>query len=529
MINKQKLGQLVEQYKRVFDERWASEGFKWDAVATFQRNWDVDATDFEGMLEKALEDANKLLIGRYFMPGDMINIFAQHYPEQVRAMFRGLFDEKQDLIERLAEFKNQAENLLVDFAKQDPKAKSTYQNEGTMMTYLWLKYPSKYFFYRYGQSKHVADILESDYQFKPGKYDLDINNALSLDNEIAEFLRQDPELRTMLADKLGANSYTDENMHVLTSDFVFFLQHDLNEADEPEVTEEEILEPVKIASYTKSDFLDEVYISADKFDRMQNVLKHKKNIILQGAPGVGKTFAAKRLAYAMMGEQDDDRIASVQFHQNYSYEDFMMGYKPTGDGFALKTGVFYDFCKKAAADPERDYFFIIDEINRGNLSKIFGELLMLIESNYREKPITLAYNGEEFTIPSRLYIIGMMNTADRSLAMIDYALRRRFSFISMEPAFDNPRFVAYEKTLQSATLDRLIDVIKSLNNDIRSDKTLGSGFCIGHSYFCQLDPADDLTLKNIVDYDIIPMLEEYWFDDEEKVREWADQLHGVFA
>ena len=165
--------------------------------------------------------------------------------------------------------------------------------------------------------------------------------------------------------------------------------------------------------YTKTDFLREVYMTEAKYDRLAAVLKKKKNIILQGAPGVGKTFAAKRLAYSVMGEVDDDRIEFVQFHQNYSYEDFMMGYKPVENGFELKYGIFYRFCQKAANHPDKDYFFIIDEINRGNMSKIFGELLMLIEADYRDKKATLAYNGLSFSVPKRLHIIGMMNTADR--------------------------------------------------------------------------------------------------------------------
>ena len=143
---------------------------------------------------------------------------------------------------------------------------------------------------------------------------------------------------------------------------------------------------------------------------MKGLLHRKKNLILQGAPGVGKTFAAKRLAYAMMGNKDEKRIEQVQFHQSYSYEDFMIGYKPNENGgFDLCEGTFYAFCKRAKADSKNSYFFIIDEINRGNLSKIFGELLMLIENDYREKQsITLPYRKEKFSVPSNLYIIGMM-------------------------------------------------------------------------------------------------------------------------
>ena len=229
-----------------------------------------------------------------------------------------------------------------------------------------------------------------------------------------------------------------------------------------------------------------------------------------------------------MGEKDDDRIEFVQFHQNYSYEDFVMGYKPAGDGFELKNGIFFRFCQKAANQPNKEFFFIIDEINRGNMSKIFGELLMLIEKDYRGTKATLAYNGLSFSVPENLYIIGMMNTADRSLAMIDYALRRRFSFIEMEPGFESDGFIQYRESLKSETLNLLVDRVKDLNREIASDKSLGKGFCIGHSYFCGRDVCTDEWLHSIVEYDILPMLSEYWFDEPAKLQKWENILRGVF-
>ena len=223
-----------------------------------------------------------------------------------------------------------------------------------------------------------------------------------------------------------------------------------------------------IDTYTKEDFLDEVYMTEKRYENLVDALRNKKNIILQGAPGVGKTFAARRLAWSMMGEKDDNRIELVQFHQNYSYEDFMMGYKPVEDGFELKYGIFYRFCQKAANQPDKEFFFIIDEINRGNMSKIFGELLMLIEKDYRGIKATLAYNGLPFSVPKNLYIIGMMNTADRSLAMIDYALRRRFGFFEMEPGFDSEGFIRYLESLNNETLNELVSKVKDLNREITS-------------------------------------------------------------
>lgn len=797
MFDQFRLKDVLVQYKQNFvSTQWGNEKYKWEAVKWFQDNWDVNAQNFPEMLNRSLDKTFNLLASNNNFPKGMIVGFAKAAPEEVRAMFIALFDESKDVYERMNAFKLQSSILLEKYGNG---AAQHYQYENAISTYLWLRYPDKYYIYKFGEVKTVASELEADYRFKKGAYADNIRNVLRLYDEISLALKEDTELVNLFQSQLTDTCYPDPELKTLTIDVGFYISRFYSQKDsdiqvedewfpatytpgfsvddwvkllgDPEifttgsleimkrmkdyggqatctqlavkyggsknfysagssalarriadktgcpVTEEDtenskwwpILyvgryalkeeqgsytwklrdelsaaldkvdlsgielyvkaapgeedlgywwlnanpkiwsfsdiavgevqsytlynengnkrrifqnfldakagdmiigyesNPVKqivaigrisaeqdgeklffekvegltspidyatlkecpelermeyfqnpqgslfkltrgeydfildiireenpvaaessIDAYTKSDFLDEVYMTEKRYENLVAVLRNKKNIILQGAPGVGKTFAARRLAWSVMGEKDDSRIEFVQFHQNYSYEDFMMGYKPVEDGFELKYGIFYRFCQKAANQPDKEFFFIIDEINRGNMSKIFGELLMLIEKDYRGTKATLAYNGLSFSVPKNLYIIGMMNTADRSLAMIDYALRRRFSFFEVEPGFDSEGFIHYQNGLNSETLNELVSKVKDLNREIASDKSLGKGFCIGHSYFCGRDVCTDEWLHSIVDYDILPMLSEYWFDDANKLQRWENILQGVF-
>lgn len=676
MFNQLRLKEALGQYKKDFvATHWSEEKYKWEAVKCFQDNWDIHAADFEGMLSQSLSKTSNLLASTNNFPAGIIIEFAHAAPEEVRAMYMDLFDESKDVLERIESFKKQSNILL---KKYKSSAKQHYQHENAITTYLWLRYPDKYYVYKYSEAKSVSNKLDSNYKFKKGSYTDNLKSFYDFYNEIRESLKRDSTLIDLFKSQLTDDCYPDSELRTLTFDVGFYISRNIpkpaakesNQADsdDMEFTEnpksseehrywwlnsnpkiwsfsnlqtghvqeytlfnengnkrrvfqnfldaragdlvigyesnpvkqvvalakvsaandgkricfektESLVNPIDYRTlkecpelqqmeffqnpngtffkltkdeyefimdmireenpltskdmntpYTKKDFLSEVYMSENQYDRLSGVLLNKMNLILQGAPGVGKTFAAKRLAYSLMGEKDDSRIEFIQFHQNYSYEDFVMGYRPSGDSFELKYGIFYQFCKKAENQPDKKFFFIIDEINRGNLSKIFGELLMLIEKDYRGTKATLAYNGMPFSVPKNLYIIGMMNTADRSLAMIDYALRRRFSFFEMAPAFESDGFKKYQDSLDNRTFDELISKIIKLNEEISRDKSLGKGFCIGHSYFCgkTKETCSSEWMQSVVDYDILPMLSEYWFDDDTRVQHWDNILHGVF-
>ena len=301
--------------------------------------------------------------------------------------------------------------------------------------------------------------------------------------------------------------------------------------DNKNIITEKLLQSSNIKKYKFTDDSDKPFLSEVDFLQTVALLKRKKNIILQGPPGVGKTFIARKLAYEIMQEVKDANIEMVQFHQSYSYEDFIQGLRPTQKGgFDLRDGIFYSFCQRALAHPEKPFFFIIDEINRGNLSKIFGELMMLIEADKREEKfaLKLTYAEDEedrFYIPSNLYIIGTMNTADRSLAIVDYALRRRFAFITLQPDYGNNfRSFLASKDLSAGMVEHICSAVTKVNSKIKED--IGEGFQIGHSYFCTFTTNEDENKwwNEILSFELKPLLEEIWFDDLTRVSEVLKQL-----
>lgn len=812
-IDQNKLQAAIDAYKKYFPTKIGDEIYKWKAVKCFQDNWDIDADNLAEMFWTATGKTENLITSINRFPRKMLYEFAKLEQERVRDMFKVLFDEKLELEQRIREFIKEAESLC---GKHFP-GKMHYQDLNSISTYLWLRFPDKYFIFKYSEVKKVVSLLQANFEVKKGANVTKVLRAFEMFDIMAQVLNQDPAARPMLNAVLTTDCYKDEHLHTMAVDLTYFISRyyntqttapetkgdvrywifspgenactweeciakeqmylgwdalgDLSQyedrdqmrekmkeaygtdknfkndslatweyvnelsigdvvyakkgrycivgrgvvtgeyiydetrdryqnvrsvkwektgewfttdalalktlteitrykdflrkidtlvnggtitedncrywwlcanpkvwsiaewplGDEQEYTllnenghkrriyqnfldakagdkvicyettptkqiiglamvsheqdgtvitfekEETLTSPIdyvqfkdmpelkdmeflqnpngsffkltkdeydcimdliresnslvgvkdEFEPYTREDFLKEVFMTEENLDALEQLVKTKKNVILQGAPGVGKTFSAKRLAYMMMGCKDDSRIGLVQFHQNYSYEDFIMGYKPSGDTFELQRGQFYKFCINAANNPNKDYFFIIDEINRGNLSKIFGELLMLIEKDYRGEKLTLAYKDEKFFVPKNIFIIGMMNTADRSLAMIDYALRRRFSFFDMKPGFNSTGFQDYMHKFNNAHFEALVNAVVELNKKIIADDSLGEGFEIGHSYFCGQTSVTDAWLKSVVKYDIIPMLQEYWFDNKSEVKISGDRLLAI--
>jgi len=337
-------------------------------------------------------------------------------------------------------------------------------------------------------------------------------------------LKHDPELRqceVFINNQGSLFSLTEEEYEVIQ-----------NIIDEKNISidQEAYIGGAKLYTYDQDP--DKPFIPKDEFEEIHSIVERKKNIILQGPPGVGKTFIARKLAYHHMGKQNDAQIEMVQFHQSYSYEDFVQGLRLTGDSTEVRNGIFYSFCQQAHAHPKKPFFLIIDEINRGNLSKIFGELLMLIEHDKRSSKfatkLTYALEKEDtFYIPENVYLIGTMNTADRSLAIIDYALRRRFAFINLRPIYDD----AFKELLRSrgmseSFVEHICQSVTSINNEIEEDPNLGSGFQIGHSYFCsyQNGQNEEEWFRETMQYEIKPLLEEIWFDNLDKAETMISKL-----
>ena len=295
------------------------------------------------------------------------------------------------------------------------------------------------------------------------------------------------------------------------------------------------------AAYSVTQILEDgCFAPREKLETMLARLRTRKNIILQGPPGTGKSWLARRLAYALVGRRDDNKVRAVQFHPNLSYEDFVRGWRPAGEGrLSLVDGPFVEMIAAAGEEPDTRHVLVIEEINRGNPAQIFGEMLTLLEADKRtpSEALELSYrrfDGERVSIPDNLYVIGTMNIADRSLALVDLALRRRFAFIDLEPTLGEVwRVWVHDRYgVKTETLLEIEQRLTSLNSEIAVDTSLGKQFRVGHSY---VTPPAGASIEDgrewfrqVVDTEIGPLLDEYWFDAPEKSRKARERLLDGF-
>lgn len=265
------------------------------------------------------------------------------------------------------------------------------------------------------------------------------------------------------------------------------------------------------AAYTADQFLAETYLARETLDELVALLEDKKQIILYGPPGTGKTHVAQKLARLFAGG-DETNVQLIQFHPSYSYEEFMEGIRPEArkDGppcYPVRPGVFRAFCDRARGQAGR-HVLIIDEINRGNIAKVFGELMFLLE--YRDRQVALPYSGAEFSIPDNVYLIGTMNTADRSIALVDFALRRRFHFYHFGADRDVLLRWIDAHGCPVPYLPALFDAVNRAIDD--------RDYQIGFSHFMK-PGLTETDLRRVWRYSVEPYLEEYFFDNKAKLDE----------
>jgi 5-methylcytosine-specific restriction enzyme B len=373
--------------------------------------------------------------------------------------------------------------------------------------------PRDWFFYTYRVTVVQADPSEEYarrlilFTFGNGKQDYDFWMT-----KVPYFAR-----------RYGAVSTPSEDVESLATDLI--------------ETEEEAAAP----SYTIDNIEAEgSFLSRGELERALKRIRAKKNLILQGPPGTGKTWLAKRLAYTLLGSRDRKvtraRLRIVQFHPSLSYEDFVRGWRPGSQGtLALMDGIFLETVQAAAAEPDRPFVLIIEEINRGNPAQIFGELLTLLEDTKRnpDDAIELAYrhsDSERVFVPPNLHVLGTMNVADRSLALVDLALRRRFAFITLEPLFNDlwASWLRDQFGVTSSAIATITQRMRALNENIAADRSLGPQYRVGHSYVTPPPNAvitsPERWFEEVVETEIMPLLEEYWYDAQDKVGGTREQL-----
>lgn len=534
------LNELIEEYSNAFGEYRNKERYKWEAVKQFQTTWNPDADNFAAMLDNALSKTDNLLSNRYGKSRERLHDFAVIDPEKTRHALVGiLFNEEEDLQKRMKQFEQATDDLLEEYkekaASLDKKLElKSNQDPHAMSVYLFLRHPESQYLYQYSIYESIANKLGR--KIEGDKFEWVTNYISICETVITKLKLEYPNVieksDSLLPDDLRT---VDPKHHLLVQDILYY-------------------------SYKYSDDQKgKSQYAKDEGEAVEQEAKLGSNIILYGPPGTGKTYNVAAMAWlisrgidpalenvrSLTDEQRDEaktwydteladhengHVAFTTFHQSYGYEEFIEGIRPiipeSNDleaendiGYALEDGVFKAFCNRASASDvdgnDDPYIFVIDEINRGNISKVFGELITLIEPSKRigqpdQQIAILPYTKKPFGVPANVTIIGTMNTADRSIALMDTALRRRFRFIEMMPDYDAlqhiPEFDGINISKLVECMNRRISVLYDREHTI------------GHAYFMELvgDPNIN-TLATIFEERIIPLLQEYFYDDYEKI------------
>lgn len=647
------LRNALENYQRIFvSDRWNDEKYKWEAIKHFQENWDINASDFADMLARSLSKTYNLLSSRNNFASKMIEVFAQNYPEEVRSMFVELFDENKDIYERIEKFKKQSQFLCNKYSEHDVKH---FQDEHAISTYLWLRYPDKYYIFKFEEAKTTAAKLKSNYMFKKGDYSNNLRNCYRLYDEICQEVKKDYELVNMFKSQLTESCYSDPELKILAGDVAFYISRHYS----PETKDNAMNNETNVELNSKE-------------QECLEKLKKSHQIILTGAPGTGKSYAAHEIANELTGNKAEN-IEFVQFHPSMDYTDFVEGLRPIKDnngqiGFERQDGIFKAFCKRALKnwqtaqkseekqreersieqqldtflndavneekefklgrgspftiqysqndnddkiypksvkdiiknEPEKisytqlltllkerpnitsinditaffyrkvsrqsdsylfslyneitkwmennkpqisvpdqkeeleNFVFIIDEINRGDISKIFGELFFAIDPSYRGKKgkITTQYQNlvesddlyaDGFYIPENVYIIGTMNDIDRGVESMDFAIRRRFTWIEVDP---NDTQSMLDSEIPEYAADAK-ERMGALNKVISTNPSLGKPYQIGAAYFLRLNELNG-DFDALWAYHLEPLLLEYLRGDP-RAEEFLDEMKKTYG